>query len=168
MKRVGHFVVLAVLLTVSLGAVPSAADDDESLVGYTSFKVRIELRCEGRCNEVISEELVKSKIELRLRQANITVLDSLSDDGSTGTIVFVARLAERETTAGSFTYFMDLGVWEWGHFLRGSTYAMSWAKVWGANVYGVGTASGIREQTSKNINDFMDVFLNDYLKQNPK
>ena len=113
----------------------------------------------------LSRSVLIVDVELRLRQAGITVLSADSDDAP---ILYVAVTAVRSRYEPVYAYFVEIDLRQvvvLGRNVSFSTYAATW---WATATVATVGAARFPDSVRGSIRNQVDEFINAYLAVNPK
>lgn len=162
MKRFATVVLLLVLLPSAFGKAESPGR--RTLKGLKKLCVLIpDLNAESQ-NAGLSQDQLKTDVELRLRRAHVRVADSPPADACLQVDLLVLKLSKDVV---GWAFCLHVGVHQWVTLNRNKSIsfaAETWSSQAGVGVCPVdGLASAVREK----IGDQVDAFINDYLAENP-
>ncbi len=136
----------------------------ESLAGLEGLKVVVEALPERAQQGGLTEDVLRTYLEMRLRQARIPVLSKDEWLASERNPSLSLEIIAFRTTAGGWTYSLDLNVYQHACIKGGER--CSWFATWetGGLVKGPGSLSDL---VRRDLAELMDELVNDYLTVNP-
>ncbi len=168
----GSLFVIVLLLCFSIGvSTASAIGDDKysrpSLKGLRKLSVFVKIGerlSEDLKKAGLTEDRVRTGIELKLREAKIDVvyIESLPSD----TPILYLEIDGSNRSGKTFTFVIEMELWQKG-FLKRDPKGEVIAATWSTGVFGSGLASTIGSDMMKLINGMMDTFVKAYLSANP-
>jgi hypothetical protein len=165
LKRGFYAVVLACLMTS-----PLLADDEtarSTLKGLRVLKVVVENLPEYAERDGLVRDTVQTDVELKLRQAGITVSSDASVRSQATVYVNVNPLKLSGPSSGLYAYSVSLELTQPVRLIRDPgvwAVASTWKARGSVGTVGGGNLSRIRDS----VRDATDEFINDYLAVNPK
>jgi len=167
-KQSTVFLLVILGLMASPGIVFGASKSErESLKGMSGVLVSVDVKKQSLETHGITEAMLKTDIEMKLRVARIKVFDNRNDpdlDRTGRPELFISVVAIKFDPAAVYVFLISLT--QDVNLSRGKTpvRATTWIRM-GESHGGVDDAhEGIR----KKIGDGVDAFINDYLAANPK
>jgi len=159
---------IVILAFVAALASPAlAADDDvmgKTLAGLRGVRVEVVKMDPDAEREGLTQSILRTDVELRLRQSGIRVLTDADDALTQGTLHLQVRTVKSEH--GFYAYNIDLGLWQFVRLIRDPSIA-SVAVTWRAGKGGfIGTPRF--PEIRNDVRDMVDEFINAYLAANPK
>lgn len=174
MKNLARQPLCAVLIAISVGTLCTASDaaadeiERSSLKGLKGFVVLVErLRADAE-NNGLTTDSIRTDVELRLRQAGITVYPSVRDDPSPAKAYVYVNInlrAANGTATGLFAASVSVELQQW---LRSRVSDLEFpGATWSRGTIVTVGASHLRD-IRDTVKDRIDEFINDYLAANPK
>ena len=167
-KRIAEFLVFMLVLMASPCIVFGASKSErESLKGMSGVLVSVDVKKQSLETHGITEAMLKTDVEMKLRVARIKVFDNRNDpdlDRTGRPELSIGVVAIKFDPAAVYVFLISLT--QDVNLSRGKNpvRATTWIRM-GESHGGVDTAhEGIR----KKIGDVVDAFINDYLAANPK
>jgi hypothetical protein len=162
-------IVLILALFVSTSMALAIGDDKYSRPSLKGLKklavvVQIEKPISDDLKKVgLTEERIRTGIELRLREARIDVvyIENLPSD----TPIFHVEMNGSKKNDKIFSFLIELELWQKGTLKRDPQIEVV-AATWSAGVFGLGSASTIANDIMGWINGMMDTFIKAYLSVN--
>ena len=162
-------IVLILALFVSTSMALAIGDDKYSRPSLKGLKklavvVQIEKPISDDLKKVgLTEERIRTGIELRLREARIDVvyIENLPSD----TPIFHAEIYGSKKNDKTFSFLIELELWQKGTLKRDPQIEVV-AATWSAGVFGLGSASTIANDIMGWINGMMDTFIKAYSSVN--
>jgi hypothetical protein len=142
----------------------SVAVDGEKDTGAGSITSGLGTRA-GTEKDGLFDSRLQTMVELRLRQAGLSVLEPENPNDDATIMVAVSAVKSPD---GLYAVHMELQVAQWAWLARNS-HILSFAATWHATeVSGHLGSERIREGIESSIQHQVDEFLNDYFAENPK
>jgi hypothetical protein len=162
-------IVLILALFVSTSMALAIGDDKYSRPSLKGLKklavvVQIEKPISDDLRKVgLTEERIRTGIELRLREARIDVvyIENLPSD----TPIFHVEMNGSKKNDKIFSFLIELELWQKGTLKRDPQIEVV-AATWSAGVFGLGSASTIANDIMGWINGMMDTFIKAYSSAN--
>jgi hypothetical protein len=162
-------IVLILALFVSTSMALAIGDDKYSRPSLKGLKklavvVQIEKPISDDLKKVgLTEERIRTGIELRLREARIDVvyIENLPSD----TPIFHVEMNGSKKNDKIFSFLIELELWQKGTLKRDPQIEVV-AATWSAGVFGLGSASTIANDIMGWINGMMDTFIKAYSSAN--
>ena len=153
------------LLPSALPAQSTAGSVHIALRGVTSVMVVADSLPEGAIKAGLFASQIQTDVELRLREAGLTILPPTSAPGSP---VLYVQAALTPGDAGLVAYSAHLTFGEAVRLVRVPT-VLTFGTTWeGPRVLGHASAEHVAEQVRKAVNDQVSAFLNAWLAVNPR
>jgi len=155
-------IVLSLTLFISAATVLAIGDDKYSQPSLKGLKkltvvVQIEKPVADDFKTVgLTEERIRTGIELRLREASIDVVyaESLPSD----TPVFHVEVNGSKRNDKTFSFLIEVELWQKANLKRNPQIEVI-AATWSAGVFGLGSASNIASDVMGWVNGMMDTFI---------
>jgi hypothetical protein len=158
--------VLVVAVFVGVGVSNELTFIQRMLVGLSGVCVMVSpIDKEGK-RLGLTEEQIKTDVELQLQKAGIRVLtekESLHTKGSPSLVIEVSA-HQMEPTTGLAVYWVHVNLLENAKLVRGPYYSVI---TWNGQIMGSVGKKNTRE-IHKELADLVDEFINDYLKANAR
>ena len=143
-------------------------DAVRSLVGVKGMYVAVEELKEDAKSAGLTEEQLKTVVELKLRLAGIKVNSMeemrVSEDR---TFIYVNVCTTSRNDSPNITYFVSVRFHQ-RVLLIGRPFTAVSGLTWDDGVIGTDIKNKFQEVARRKVKEQMDTFLNDYLKANPK
>ena len=140
---------------------------DKSLTGLKGVWVCVEDIDSDAKKDGLDADQTKVEVELRLRQAGITVFDKINSDGNNSMAYLYVNINAVKNGNGMYGYGLSLSVKEVVNLLR-STPCRTFARTWTTSCAGTVGSNDMATTLRQYVDDEVDRFANDYLAQNPK
>src|SRR3989442_2679525 len=167
MRRVDCVTVL--ILACLTPALATAADEigRESLKGLRAVHVVIERMSPEAERDGLPRDTIQTDVELKLRQAGITVSSKSEPPAFAYIYVNVNTLKAAPPTSGLYAYCVHVELVQ-GVTLARNAKVLTYAPTWRA-LGSVGTVVAVKlSRVREVVRDAVDEFINDYLAVNPK
>jgi hypothetical protein len=158
------------IVAFAVAATAVASNDDktsrQSLKGIKEFYVLVEPLHQEVEQKGLTESLIRTEVELKLRQAGIRIVPLDEGRKISGRPYLYVNTNVYRDTSGLWNFNIDLGVWQAVRLDRDTSIQLD-APTWSVSAIGLVGADkvgGIRNQ----INDYTDRFINAYLSVNPR
>ena len=165
--RIALASVLPLLIFALVWANPASADDTPStrntLKGITTISVLAGPTSLEAENDGLVRDQIQTDVELRLRQAGITVNSNVPPNPLEMLVVYVQT---RKNRLGAYAYAVNVEFWQLV-CVRAQTDKCTLAPTWSVSGIGLESASSLRD-VRRVVADYVDQFINAYLEQNPK
>ena len=140
---------------------------DKPLAGLKGVAVTIEkFRPEAMADGLDSSQ-IKTDVELRLRKAGIKVFDNRYDAGNVGAASLYVNVNTIKDASSIYSYSLYVSVSELVRLIR-TVPKLSVADTWSTSEVGHVGRDNMATSLRQDIGDKTDIFINDYLAQNPK
>lgn len=157
--------VLVASLAANLGA-EELTTEEETLVGIRELKVVVLGINEGVTGTGLTEEDIRTIVELKLRLAGIKISDSNLVPGLV--VILSAINVEVSENNPHLVYSFELSIHQDSILIRDPSILVINGKTWDTGTTGITPKEDFKQKIKSTLNDLMDSFLNDYLKANPR
>jgi hypothetical protein len=162
--------------------IPKYVMPEETLRGVKSVKVLIESLNDDAKGGGLVEETLQTDVELKLRTAGIRVYDKKLipdpkdwdefekwfNDYSPHVTLYVNLNVKKISDIPMYAMAIDVDVHEDGVLTRGSQKIETMVSTWNTGCVVTVGANNFREGARNSVIDLVDMFINAYLKMNPK
>jgi len=145
-------------------------EDDEtsrqSLAGLSGVYVLVEHIEDQAQRDGLLQDQIQTDVELKLRQAGITVLTQVQSFSRTGALLYVS-VSALKNSSGFYAYNLDLELRQQVRLIRNpgvTVLATTWSATGRIGTVGSTRLSSLRDT----VRDLTDQFINAYLAANPK
>lgn len=115
----------------------------------------------------LSQDQVRTDVELRLRKAGITVFDKMASVGNDSAAVLDISINTSKRDNGMYVYDISVELLELTHLIRSAS-SLAKATTWSTGSFGTVGTDNMPLSLRQTACDQVDKFANDYLAQNPK
>lgn len=170
MPRVGAWILL--ILVLGLAGSPAVAMDTElsrsTLKGLRGVSVMIESLEPEVERDGLSRSTIETDVELKLRQAGITVVPPGDQKNSLGAFLYVnVNAIQSSANRGLYAYSVHVAVNQVVRLVRDRE-VRTVAATWSTGTIVIVGATRISASVRENVRDQVDRFVNAYLAVNPK
>ncbi len=161
-----------VLLSATLASSAVGQDDEQArktLTGLSGVYVIVEQLPDEAQHDGLREDQVQTDVELRLRQAGITILTREQSFATAGAPYLYVNVQVLKNPAKFYAFSVNVELRQGVTLIRDPSIRVLAVATWSApGVIGTVGSQKLESQVRDDVRDFTDRFINAYLAANPK